>query len=195
MASCPGFWCDVGSQLVVLVLGGVLFTVIWGLMLARRDVLLRVFDRVSSMMDDVTVAFTSFYNFLRTCRDGRDKLPEDKEKYEAAETKVFDELFAQGQATYAAMTREGTLRDASLTFKRDNVSGLATDYLRRLQSAQAQLLDVHPLDPKDDPKIEAVKYTLVGVFDNAEALRHAMLDEIRFSRLLLHLWRAVRGKE
>jgi hypothetical protein len=170
--------------MLVLIIGGAFFTIGWGLVLARRDALSRVFDRVSGMMDDAGIAFTAFYNVLRMCRDNRGKLPADEEAFEDAVVKIHDELYAKGGATYNAMTRVGPLTDTILIFDRPEISAIATLYIGRLRTAQGQLLEIEPLNAEDDSRFDVVSDTLKDAFDTGEVLRRQILAELGFWRVI-----------
>jgi hypothetical protein len=185
--ACAAFWRDVAVQVVAVLVGGGLFTIGWGLVTGRRDSLWRVYDRVSAMMDDIGVSFTELFNVQRMCREGRENLTQKKAQRERDFTKIYDELYARGQASYQAMTRVGGLIDAIFVFDRPAVSAVANAYVDRFRLAQAELLAIDPINPEDDRKSDHAKEVLRAALGAGEALRAELLYEIEFWRVIHYL--------
>ncbi|HEX4823249.1 MAG TPA: hypothetical protein VFV19_02955 [Candidatus Polarisedimenticolaceae bacterium] len=186
MAACsaPGVWSNLWPQLLVMLAGGGFFSIGWGLVTARRDVLLRSFDRVSVLLDDATAAFTALVKSIESCQENRDNLSEDEDERRDGLTKIYDRLGEHALATLDVLLRTGAFQDAARLFNTPRVRGAAAAYVAAMREAQAVLVNIDFMNPDHDVTSVHGRELVAQCFATADALRDAMFEEVRFLRIV-----------
>jgi hypothetical protein len=174
------FWSDLSAQLIALLVGGFVFTVGWGVVTGRRDLLSRQVERVSKMMDDSNGALLSYYQALSVTvkhwkmNDGDSETIEEMNR---ASARSLDKLAGR---TFGEIVKLGALLEAIIVFDVPAVQAAADRYVGTIQNAQILLISVRPWEAETEQKLEVAKVALRDAVNHGEILRRVMLEHANF---------------
>jgi hypothetical protein len=175
------FWPDLLKNVISLVIGGLVFTVAWGAVSSRRDLLSKQVASLTTWWDDWSGAAMRWFQHLRVVVRHESSVLDAGAKLEVA--RRLDEL---GEAAFTSMMKVQSAMNAVVLFDSKAIQERVEALLRAGANAQESLAAVDPFGEGAEQQLAAAEARLREFLPLGSDLVTQMTRETGFMSILRH---------
>lgn len=180
------FVLEQGITVFLLLLGGVLFTVFWGLISTRRNHLFRQIESIGGWLDELNASALSYFFEIRNARmilgNGIDLTQE--QRYE-----ILRRINAAGVRAYRALWSISPLLSSTVVFDHPVLSERLKKYADDTSRVQKMLADLRsPFEGDPVPVIERAGKLLQATQNGVEEIYELMAAESTPTACIRFYW-------